>query len=245
MSPRARKPPPTGPCANCDHQIPHNRWGKCAEPGCDCAVPAFPEPPEGHTPELEAQAAEVAAADPASPKAGAGKVLVFRNPHDERPVAVPDEIVSVADRCYRAYLLRRRGKSWTEIALTEQWPTPAAAAAEVQRYLDEGKAIVGELRRRELLAFEVDRLDALMDAVWAPAMEGKVQAVMAARTLIMDRVKVLQLDQGSDTGADGAAPTTVVVLGGSEDQFIAGLQAVVGDDTALLEAPEPPAGPDG
>lgn len=206
-----RKPPV---CGNCAHPDPHNRWGKCAAESCQCREPAFPE---GHKPTAPRKST------PAAPLEG--EVLVFRNPDTQRPVAVPDEVVAEAERPYRAYLLKRRGYSWHEIAQMEGWESWQAVSETVQQYLREGKAVVGELRRRELVALMIDRLEAGMNAVWPAAMEGKINAVMAMRTLVMDEVKLLALDAGEETKT--AEATTVVVLDGDETDYVGHLRAVV------------------
>lgn len=150
---------------------------------------------------------------------GEGEVLVFRGPTG-RPVAVPDEIVSEAEREYRAYTARLSGQSWAEIAVNEQWPSAEAAAAAVKRYLAEGKAVVGDLRRREALAMEMARLDALQSALWPQAMKGNVAHVGMALQVVNARVKLLGLEQATEEEA-GAAETVVVP---SDEGYLAALQ---------------------
>lgn len=149
----------------------------------------------------------------------AAEVLVFRQPMTGRPIAVPDEIVTQVERAYRAYQSRLDGDSWEDIALNENWPTPQAAAAEVRKYLDEGKAVMAGFKRLEVLAIELARLDMLQKAVWTEAMKGKVPSVMAALAIHKTRVEILGLNQPSEE--DTTAPTVVIP---SED-YIASLRA--------------------
>lgn len=139
-------------------------------------------------------------------------VLVFRNPITERPVAVPEQVVLEAERPYRAYLAHLGGTSWPLIAVDEGYADVQAAQRDVQRYLQEGRAVVADYRRREMLAMEIARLDALQTAIWANAMGGHLPSVTACMNLIITRVRLLALDQGeADTGDDELDAKTVVI----------------------------------
>lgn len=151
-----------------------------------------------------------------------GEVLVFRTPETGRPVAVPDEIVSATERAYKAYQERLTGKSWEMVAVEGGWPDAESCAAEVRRYLDEGRAVMAGFKRLEVLAVELARLDALQQAVWPEAMNGKVPSVMAALAVHKQRVAVLGLDQPSEEGT--GVPTVVV----PSEEYIAALQAEAG-----------------
>lgn len=136
------------------------------------------------------------------------QVLVFRSPVTEAPVAVPSSVVVEAERPYRVYQRRLCGESWEEIAAAEGYPTPRAAQYDMERYLDEGKALIAENSRRNMLALEIARLDALQHAVWPAAMRGVLPAVSIAQNLVLSRIKVLGLDQAEDETSEGR---TVVV----------------------------------
>lgn len=161
--------------------------------------------------------------------AGTTRVVpIYRNPETGRPVAVPEEIVSEAEREYRAYLLHQRGKTWHEIAMAESYldaqnnPSGSIAAAAVQRYLDEGRAVVANFTRAEVLATEVAVLRAMREAMWDGATVSKKPTHVMAVLATHDRmVKVFRLDQADE---DDMTVQTVVVP--SED-FIASLRAVV------------------
>lgn len=170
-------------CRNCDHEIAHNVFGRCAEPGCGC---------RNYDPDRDSA------------------VVAIRNPENLRPVLVPDEVVREVERSYGAYLDRLAGKSWAEIAAEKGWPSAEAASAEVKRYMDEGRAVLGQFARREAIAMEIARLDALQQAVWADAMAGKIPAVQQARGIITDRLRALGIGQGEEESGD-AVQTTLVV----------------------------------
>lgn len=158
-------------------------------------------------------------------------VQIYRNPETQRPVAVPDEIVSVAEREYRAWKLHTSGKSWTEVAATEQYPDARAASEAVRRYLDEAVAVVQDFTREQVIADHLGRLQMLRQALWAGAMAGKVQHVMASLHLEDRWVKAFGLDQPD---ADGANQQTVVV---PSPEYVRELQLASGD----LDEPEPQA----
>lgn len=138
----------------------------------------------------------------------AAEVLVFRQPVTGRPVGVPAEIVSQVERAFRAYQLKLKGMSWESIALQEHWDSGEACAAEVKKYLDEGRTVMAGFKRLEVLALELARYDAMLEGLWDSAVSGKVPAVMAALAISKQRVAVLGLDQPSED--DAITPTVVV-----------------------------------
>lgn len=185
-------------CLNCSHETGHNLFGKCRTPACSCAS-YVPDPKAGPPgPDI----------DPL-----VGMTYVLRNPATNTPVAVPDEIIAEEDRPYRAHLLHLGGISWDEIAKLEFWPDGATAAAAVQRYLNEGRAVWADWRRAEGIATEVARLDALQAAVWRPAIAGNIPAVHEALGIIWKRIKLLRFDEREpgDTTDGEPMPTTVVI----------------------------------
>lgn len=158
-------------------------------------------------------------------------VQIYRNPETGRPIAVPDEVVTAAEREYRAYMAHIRGKTWTEVAAAEHYDSPEAAAAAVKRYLDEGRAVVQDFSRREVVAAHVGRLMAMRDAFWDAAVEEKKTSALMGLLAIEDRwVKAFGLDvpDAEDTGVQ-----TVVV---AHDDYIKSLQEADRDPDAEPEA---------
>ena len=151
-------------------------------------------------------------------------VMVFRGP--DRPVAVPEEVVLSAQREYRAYLAHQKGMSWAEVAEREKYPSADAARFDVRRYLTEGRALVTEWSRVEMLHIELARLDALQASIWDAAVGGKLPAVALARDLIMSRIKILKLDEAVDE--DETRARTVVVYGDT-DSYSAALEQASSD----------------
>ncbi len=137
-------------------------------------------------------------------------VLVFRNEVNQ-PVAVPEGVVLEADRTYRAYKLHERGHSWAEVAAVEGYTNGRAAMYDVHRWLDEGRALISDRTRRDMLQVEVARLDALQAAVWPEAMRGKVPAAQFCLQTIATRVKMLKLDELQDNEEELTGPKTVIV----------------------------------
>jgi hypothetical protein len=154
---------------------------------------------------------------------GDDNVLVFRG-NDNRPVAVPQDVVIESERPYRAYHLHLRGLNWEQVALQEGYASAEAARYDVRRYLDEGRSLVQDLTRKQLLERELARLDLLQAAVWPKAMEGNLPAVSVAHGLVLSRAKLLRLDQDirdePEPGSEGAG----VVIGGDERSYSAALE---------------------
>jgi len=180
-------------------------------------VPDGPKRKRGpnRRPKLDSMPVEVEGRPPLPPRKE-GEVLVFRHPTTQRPVVVPDDVATAAERPYRAYKARLTGMSWEEVALLERYPNARAAAAEVNRYLEEGRALVAEASAGALIGLELARLDALQHAIWPSAMEGTLPAVSMSMQLVLARVKLMGLELEAEKGAAGGAPTTVVVPMDSE-----------------------------
>lgn len=151
------------------------------------------------------------------------EVLVMRNA-EGRPVAVPHAVVMEADRPYRAYYLHLGGMTWEGIKDLEEYPTISAVKADIKRYLDEGRSLITEFSRAQLMERELARIDVLQAAVWEGAKSGHLPSVNTAHSLIMSRVKLLRLDEDvRDDAADVEGRT--VVVPSDDDGYTAVLEA--------------------
>ena len=90
----------------------------------------------------------------------------------------------------RALELKITGLTYRQIADELDYRSPASAHAAVMRALRETLAEPAE----ELRQLEVGRLDALLEAVWADAMTGKLPAVDRVLRIGERRAKLLGLD---------------------------------------------------
>lgn len=154
-------------------------------------------------------------------------VSIYRNTETGRPVAVPDEIVTAAEREYRAWKSWTSGKSWSAIANEELYDSPQAAAEAVRRYLDEAVAVVKDFTREQVIADHLGRLQALREFLWTGAAAGKTTNVMAILAIEDRWTKAFGLDQ---VDAEDTTAQTVVV---ASPEYIANLQ--------LAAEPEPQA----
>lgn len=150
-------------------------------------------------------------------------VLVFRG---DRPVAVPESVVLDAQREYRAWKLHEGGTSWDVIAATEKYPSADAARQDVRRYLTEGKALVTEWSRTELLSIKLAQLDTLLSFAWEGAKAGKLPAINTAADLIMKQAKLLRLDEA---GAEDESRARTVVVQGETVSYIDSLEEAIKD----------------
>jgi hypothetical protein len=158
---------------------------------------------------------------PLAEKKEGATVLVFRNQVGQ-PVAVPENVVHEAERPYRAYRAHLAGKSWAEIAREERYADAGAAAYDVKRYVEEGKALITTRTRRDQLQLEVARLDALQAVVWDQAMTGHLPAIKEATNLIATRSKLLGLAEMAENEGGEDGPRTVIIP--SSEDYEAGLR---------------------
>lgn len=140
---------------------------------------------------------------------GPAVVSIYRNLETGRPVVVPDEVASEAERDYRAWKKHTSGVSWGQIAEEELYDSPRQAAESVRRYLDEAVAVVQDFTREQMIADHVGRLQMLRQALWTGAMLGKTTSVMTVLAVEDRWVKAFGLDQADE---DDAMGQTVVVV---------------------------------
>ena len=137
-----------------------------------------------------------------------------------RMVPTSDEVnIELAKRALR---LKRSGMNLFEIAETLQMSEMTSNNA-IKRGLSMAQATIGYAERRELLAIEVDRLDALQFALWDQAMSGDVRSVEAVLKVINQRARLLGLED-TDTGSS----STTVVVAGNREAYIAALEQASG-----------------
>jgi hypothetical protein len=131
----------------------------------------------------------------------------------------------MVQRSVEAYQLLLGGKSHSEIAdilglaytqdvyqlLTERFKTDAAKLTEAER--------------KDLLALETLRLNALQAAVWPAAMMGDPKSVDSAVRIIQARSKINGLEQVDPV----VQRNLVLVVGEKEEDYIAALKAAEGD----------------
>lgn len=126
-------------------------------------------------------------------------------------------------KAYDAYQMRQRGTSWEQVCKTVGYSSIKVAQVELRRYLTDLAVRVDADHREEVLAMEVGRLDALMEAVWDQAMSGDAKAVDSALKVISLRSKLLGLEALSQ---QGTVTNNTVVVTGSTEEFIHSLKLV-------------------
>lgn len=134
------------------------------------------------------------------------------------PERVPTSDEVNMELAKRALRMKRSGMSLFDIAENLQM-TEMASNATIRRGLEMAQATIGFAERRELLAIEVDRLDALQFAVWDQAMDGDTRAVETVLKIIAQRSRLLGLEQ-----ADTGTTSTTVVVAGNHDAYVAALE---------------------
>ncbi len=155
-------------------------------------------------------------------------VLVFRNSGGQ-PVAVPEDVVTEAERPYRAYKLHMQGASWAEIARQEKYADAGAARYDVKRYIDEGKALVTTHTRRDQLQMEVARLDYAQSIAWQQMETGHLPALKEVVNIIMNRSKLLGLAEMVEDEGGAEGPKTVIIP--SSEDYEAELRRAAGEQS--------------
>ena len=122
----------------------------------------------------------------------------------------------------RAHELRLGGMSWWAIA-EELKISEGQARKAVSELIAEAADTVDYYEKREALAVELSRLDALQSAVWADAMDGKVAAVQAALAIMDRRAKWLGFAE-PETQTNVVSST--IVVPGNTQAYIEALRQV-------------------
>jgi hypothetical protein len=130
--------------------------------------------------------------------------------------------VEVFDPADDAHRLRVDGVAWSDIALATGYSSPAVCPMAVTAYLQKAAVRRTPEQQHAALQVELDRLDALQRGCWQAATTGEVKSAQLALKIIVERAKLLGLDQIPED----AQPRTIVI-GGSEQEYIAGLKRVI------------------
>jgi hypothetical protein len=137
-------------------------------------------------------------------------------------------VVIAHDRPYDALLLRRTGADWPEVATTVGYADGRVAHLAVNAYLQKVALEQAPEHRRAALELEVARLDALQAAHWeAATAAGDLKAAHLVVKIIMQRSALLGLDHAADAAKN---PIHTIVIGGTSEDYIAGLEAISRDD---------------
>ncbi|WBP89526.1 hypothetical protein [Kitasatospora cathayae] len=106
--------------------------------------------------------------------------------------------VPVVERRRAAVKLRIEGKSWQEIADLLGYDSKGGACKDVSRALQ--KAVTDlALPLEEYRQLELDRLDAMQEALWPKVLDGETRAMDTALRLMDRRAKLLGLDAPTRT----------------------------------------------
>ena len=126
---------------------------------------------------------------------------------DDGALIPTTDITSVEERAYRAYQMRLGGKSWQNIKADLNYASVAKTKEAVDRLINKAAKTMVRDRREEIMDIELDRLDALQDAIWGMAMVGDLKAVDSVLKVMTHRAKLLALGNNEDTGSQN----TVIV----------------------------------
>jgi hypothetical protein len=106
--------------------------------------------------------------------------------------------VPLTERRRSAVQLRIQGKSWQEIADLLGYDSKGTACGDVRRALQKAVADLA-VPLEEYRQLELDRLDAMQDALWGKVLEGDTRAIDTSLRLMDRRAKLLGLDAPTRT----------------------------------------------
>lgn len=129
------------------------------------------------------------------------------------------DISTREERAYRAYQMRLSGESWQRIMYRFEYPSINIMKGEIDALIRKATSIANDDRRREVLELELDRLDALQNAVWGMAIGGDLKAVETALKVMAHRARILAL------GEETASSTNTVVI--ASEKYVETLQGVI------------------
>lgn len=120
-----------------------------------------------------------------------------------------EDIQTKEERAYRAYQKRLGGEDWRVIAKDLEYPSPRTAEREVELLVQKSLKAASDDRKQEVVSLELDRLDALQNAVWGMAISGELKAVDTTLKIMQHRARLLALGEESKD----SQTTTVIVAG--------------------------------
>jgi hypothetical protein len=130
-----------------------------------------------------------------------------------------DNIRTKEERAYRAYQMRLGGEAWPDIASSLNYTSPVTAKREVDLLITKAMNVATDDRKREVVEMELDRLDALQNAVWGMALTGDFKAVETTLKIMQHRARLLALGEESS----GNSVQTVIVAGEDYVQTLRGM----------------------
>lgn len=131
---------------------------------------------------------------------------------------IPLNAESREERAYHAYQMRLAGYDWNAIAKKMDFKSASYVQNEVNLLIKKAMNEAAEDRRSEIVGLELDRLDALQNAVWGVALTGDIKAIEASLKIMAHRARLLQL------GQDNASATSTIIVAG--DRYVDTLKEI-------------------
>lgn len=142
-------------------------------------------------------------------------------PHD--PFLIPDDTdsIPVGHKAQMAFELRKTGASYELIAEKLGYASAKSAEGAIRRVLS-SKYEPDDVEH--VVQMELARLDALQLIAWRRAKDGDLSALDRILKIMERRAKYLGLEV-QETQSQGVTNNTAIFIGGSEEEYIAQLQA--------------------
>lgn len=142
-------------------------------------------------------------------------------PRSELTQLVPEE-----NKAYTAYKLQQAGHDWFTIAETMDYANAKTAEVCVRQFLQKAALEVSADQRREALALELARADALIASYWPTALAGHVKDAEFVLKVMTLRARLQGLEENAEKTN---ATTKTIVIAGNPQEYSAALQAFVED----------------
>jgi|SRR4051812_3718267 hypothetical protein len=126
---------------------------------------------------------------------------------------------------WHAYQLKMAGLSLNEIADRLNYTSGAAVAKAIKDEMIRDARDIEPETRETMLDLEIARLNYMQSKVWLGVEAGDPKSIDAALKIIALRTRLTGLDQVDAT----AGQQTVLVVGGSEGEFVEKLKLVAGE----------------
>jgi hypothetical protein len=132
----------------------------------------------------------------------------------------------VRSKAWHAYQLKLAGLSLSEIAGHLNYTSGAVVAKAIKDEMISAARDIEPETRESLLDLEIERLNFAQSKIWMAVEAGDVKAIELLLKIVTLRAKL----QGVDVLDASKGQQTVLVVGGSEGEYVAKLKLVAGGE---------------
>jgi hypothetical protein len=131
-------------------------------------------------------------------------------------------VLSRTERAAKAVKLREAGFPLDEIAVI-LGVTVDKTLRDIRHTIDEGRSLVDDGYRAQIIELELRRLDRLQAAQWDTALDGDTRAAETVLKIMDRRYRLLGLDRAPET-----TNVQTVIVSGDSDSYVSALRRITG-----------------